>query len=119
MSSAHNKDGTPTIPICVDCKWFRSYSGIGSLPNCATPRRKGDFDLVYGWIQKQTNPYDARNNQDDCGTVGNYYEKEDVGKVVEEFLEREKIYDREIARAAAKKVTRWGKIKIFFRDMLP
>lgn len=70
-----NKDGSPTVPLCMDCRWFSGGSGIGALATCATPKRKGDFDVIYGWQLRQINPRAARGDDADCGVVGNFYEQ--------------------------------------------
>ena len=75
------KDGIPVIPLCKDCVNFHQSMGIGNPPYCSTPKRKGDFDPVYGWQLRSIRAHDARHDNSDCGMAGNFYEEKDyLGK---------------------------------------
>ena len=72
------KDGVPVIPLCKNCLSFQPHMGFGNPPHCSTPKRKGDFDPVYGWQQRSMRAHDARHDNADCGMAGNFYvEKKD------------------------------------------
>ena len=71
------KDGVPVIPLCKDCVSFQPHMGFGNPPNCSTPKRKGDFDPVYGWQQRSMRAHDARHDNNDCGMAGNFYVEKD------------------------------------------
>jgi hypothetical protein len=51
--------------------------GINSPPYCSSPKRRGDFDPVYGWQERSIRAHDARRDNDDCGLAGNFYEEKE------------------------------------------
>lgn len=72
---AMRKDGKPTVPLCKNCEYFRPTMGIRNPAHCSTPKRKGDFDPVYGWYERSIPAHDARHDNSDCGMAGNFYEE--------------------------------------------
>lgn len=68
--TALRKDGTPVVPVCLECRFHRETIS----EYCESPRRKQDFDPVYGYSYQATRCRDARMNNDLCGIAGNWYE---------------------------------------------
>jgi hypothetical protein len=68
------KDGTPVVPICIECACCRKPREYTLTYLCYSPHRKGQFNPITGWEYSTVTCDRARASNDDCGMSGRWYE---------------------------------------------
>jgi len=70
------------VPICVECKHYRHYGGLGGGWICDSPNRAKEFDVVSGWTKVFIRADKARKTSTDCGNEGRWWEA--VEKIIKD-----------------------------------